>query len=166
MRRQRRCLANHSRHPLEHRGEADPTATQTRIFDDRSPLHCIRALAWRRADGCSLQGCAVADDFRILRNSEQPWRHRYDKGGMDKTQTRAELTKEIRTARRYLVGVGILMFVVDMVLLMAQADQMTTYGRNLIVAIDVLILGLFFALAYFVPRAPRFCLGAGLRCSG
>lgn len=81
---------------------------------------------------------------------------------MENTEKRAELTKELRTARKYLAGVAILMFVVDMVMLMAQREQLTSDGRNLIIAIDSFILGLFFALAYFVPRAPRFCLGAGL----
>ncbi|KAB2889806.1 MAG: hypothetical protein F9K40_19630 [Kofleriaceae bacterium] len=82
---------------------------------------------------------------------------------MNNPQTRAEMTKELKTARRYLIGVGILMFVMDLVIIqLVQRDQLEAWFRNVVLCIDLFVLGLFLALAYFVPRAPRFCLIAGL----
>ncbi|HUQ07192.1 MAG TPA: hypothetical protein VM261_32095 [Kofleriaceae bacterium] len=82
---------------------------------------------------------------------------------MDNTQKRAEITKELTTARKYLVAVGILMVAMDLLFMYAlRPEQYPTDLRNLALCIDAFVLGLFFALAYFVPKKPRFCMIAGL----
>lgn len=82
---------------------------------------------------------------------------------MNNPDKRAEMTKELRSARNHLIIVGILMFLADVVLIQyLQREYFGADVRKILFCIDVLILGLFFALAYYVPRKPRLCLIAGL----
>lgn len=82
---------------------------------------------------------------------------------MDNTQKRAELTRELNTARKYLVAVAILMVALDLLFMyVLRPAEYPTDIRNIALCIDAFVLGLFFALAYYVPKKPRFCMIAGL----
>lgn len=77
--------------------------------------------------------------------------------------TRAELNKEIRRARGWLIAVGIIMFVMDMILIHAvYGDQLTDDWKNRIMALSGGIMAVFFALAFFTSRKPKLCLILGL----
>jgi hypothetical protein len=82
---------------------------------------------------------------------------------MDNAQTRAEISKELQTARKYLIAVGLLMVAMDMLFMFViQKDQYTDQVRNIALAIDGAILAVFIALGIFLPKAPRFCMITGL----
>ncbi len=81
----------------------------------------------------------------------------------DNAQLRAEMTKELRSARNALIVVGILMVVFDVLLIqILQRDAWDSTTRNIALSLDVFILGVFLGLAYYVPRKPRLCLTTGL----
>jgi hypothetical protein len=82
---------------------------------------------------------------------------------MDNAQTRAEISKELQTARKYLIAVGLLMVAMDLLMMyVLQKDQFTDQVRNIALAIDGAILAAFIALGIFLPKAPRFCMITGL----
>lgn len=82
---------------------------------------------------------------------------------LNNAQLRAEMTKELRSARNALIVVGILMVLFDVLLIqILQRDMWDPTARNIVLCLDVFILGVFLGLAYYVPRKPRFCLVTGL----
>jgi hypothetical protein len=82
---------------------------------------------------------------------------------MDNAQTRAAISKELSTARKYLIGVGILMFLMDLVIMYGlQKDQITDEWRHIALIIDSVILAAFVTLGIFVPKKPRLCMITGL----
>lgn len=84
------------------------------------------------------------------------------------TQQRAEITKELRTARRYLIGVGILMVMMDLAyLFVIYKDQSPPEVLRLALAIDAFILVAFTTLGILVPKSasnagPKHVSGRGL----
>jgi hypothetical protein len=82
---------------------------------------------------------------------------------MEDPRKRAEMTKELRTARTTLIAVGLLMFAIDMLMIhVLQEDVFTDEGKRLVMAIDAVVLGIFLVLAAFVRKKPRLCLTSGL----
>jgi hypothetical protein len=82
---------------------------------------------------------------------------------MNNAEMRAEISKELKTARKYLIAVGILMFVMDLLIMYAlQKDQITDEFRRLALIIDSVILAAFISLGLYVHKKPRFCLITGL----
>jgi hypothetical protein len=82
---------------------------------------------------------------------------------MENAPKRAELNKELTTARRTLLAVGLIMFAMDMVFTHGiNRDRLLPEGRMLITAISTGLLAVFLALWYFTPRRPRLCLGLAL----
>jgi hypothetical protein len=76
---------------------------------------------------------------------------------------REERDHALRHARYWLVGVGILLWVLKMVLLnLALAGVVSTEERAIGSTVATLGLCLFLVLAYYTPRKPRLCLSLGL----
>jgi peptidoglycan/LPS O-acetylase OafA/YrhL len=66
-----------------------------------------------------------------------------------------ELTAEIRKARTWILVVGLLMFTIDMVLVYGlQADELPDEAKNLVLVIDVGILGFFVGMWALAKRRP------------
>ena len=81
-------------------------------------------------------------------------------GDMD---ARQELNAEIRKARGWLIAVGIIMFVMDMIFTFGvYGDVLPQEWKTRIVILSAVILGVFLALAYFTAKKPRLCLILGL----
>ena len=72
----------------------------------------------------------------------------------------AELNAELRSARKWLLIVGILMFVVDMIIL--NIGRFDPAVKNIAMLIDLGVLAIFVALWWFAKQKPRLCLGLGL----
>jgi hypothetical protein len=82
---------------------------------------------------------------------------------MNNAEMRAEISKELKTARWYLIAVGILMFAMDLLIMyVLQKDQVTDEFRRLALIIDSVILAAFISLGLYVHKKPRFCLVTGL----
>jgi hypothetical protein len=80
--------------------------------------------------------------------------------GLDPREAR---DSALRHARYWLVGVGVLLWVLKMVMLnLALVGVVTTAERAIGTTIATLALGLFLVLAYYTPRKPRLCLSLGL----
>ena len=77
---------------------------------------------------------------------------------------RAEMNKELRRARGWLLAVGLIMFLYDMAMvhLGDAGDRMNTTGKTVATVIDGLVLAIFVALWWFAKRKPRLCLTLGL----
>jgi hypothetical protein len=76
---------------------------------------------------------------------------------------RAEMNKELRRARGWLLGVGILMFVMDMIFVHGvYADRLLSEDKTKITAISAGILAVFVALWWFSKQKPKLCLALGL----
>ena len=75
---------------------------------------------------------------------------------------RAEFNAELRSARRWLLVVGLLMFAMDLLYIYVLNNDLTQEGKNIITAISAGILGIFVALWWFAQKKPRLCLGLGL----
>src|SRR5262245_10390468 len=85
--------------------------------------------------------------------------------GTDDSQAlvQAQMTAELRRARTWLLVVGILMFVVDMIFVFGvNADYLPAEAKRLALGIDTGILLTFVALWWFAKSKPRLCLGLGL----
>ncbi len=79
---------------------------------------------------------------------------------MDKA---SELNAELRKARGWLIAVGVIMFVVDMIYVHAvYGDDLPGELKTRLTMVSAAILCVFLALAWFTPRAPRMCLILGL----
>src|SRR5688500_12952792 len=75
----------------------------------------------------------------------------------------AEMTKELRTARGYLLAVGIIMFVMDMVFIhLVFGKQMLESWRMGLTVVSACMLAAFVALYFFAKRQPTLCLVLGL----
>ena len=82
---------------------------------------------------------------------------------MHDASKQAEMTKEIRTARSYLIGVGLLMVAMDLLFMyVLQKHQLTDEVRNIALAIDGVVLVVFITLGVFVHKKPRLCMITGL----
>jgi peptidoglycan/LPS O-acetylase OafA/YrhL len=76
---------------------------------------------------------------------------------------RAEMNKELRRARGWLLGVGILMFLYDMVMVhLGHGAAFTSTRKAVVTAVDAVILAIFVGLWWFAKRKPRLCLTLGL----
>lgn len=76
---------------------------------------------------------------------------------------RTELNAEIKKSRAWLLGVGILMFVVDMVTVhLVYGNQLLSDFKTKISMISAAILVVFALLAYFTAKKPKLCLILGL----
>jgi len=77
---------------------------------------------------------------------------------------RAEMNKELRRARGWLLGVGILMFVINMgmLYLSSMGDAYSPTGKTLMALFLGVVLAMFVALWWFAKRKPRLCLTLGL----
>lgn len=76
---------------------------------------------------------------------------------------RAELNSELRKARGWLIGVGIFMFVLDMVFVYGvQKDELPSEWKTRITLISAGIMCTFFGLAWLTSRKPRLGLILGL----
>jgi len=82
----------------------------------------------------------------------------------------AEMNKELRAARTWLIVVGFIMFVFDMILIYAipvpngLADAPPQYDslKTKLLFIDLGVLAAFIALWFFSKRKPKLCLILGL----
>ena len=75
-----------------------------------------------------------------------------DKAAMHDPQKQAEMTKELRTARNYLIGVGILMFLMDMLFLhVIHKDEYAANPqlRTVVFTASCVVLVIFLVLAFF-----------------
>lgn len=82
---------------------------------------------------------------------------------MNDPRKEAEMSKELSTARRYLIGVGILMVMMDIGMMYGlQKDQFTDDVRRIALIFDGVILAAFIGLGIYVRKKPRFCLITGL----
>jgi len=72
------------------------------------------------------------------------------------------LNAELRKARGWLIGVGVLMFVIDMVMIHAIYEVPMSYGGLQLTLMSGGVLAVFLVLAYFVKKKPRLCLSLGL----
>jgi len=81
----------------------------------------------------------------------------------DKFTVQTELNDELRRARRWLLIVGILMFVFDMAMTWSiPAEQADRSMQKVITLIDLGILATFVALWWFAKQRPKLCLILGL----
>lgn len=82
---------------------------------------------------------------------------------MNDPTKQAEMSKELTTARRALLAVGIIMFVMDMIFIQGvYADRLAASDRNLLTAVSAGVLAIFVALFFFAKQRPRLCLSLGL----
>jgi len=82
---------------------------------------------------------------------------------MQQDSRQLEMSKELTTARRALLAVGIIMFIMDMVMVHAlQKDQLAPSERNLITLLSLFVLGIFVGLYFFAKSRPRIALTLGL----
>jgi hypothetical protein len=78
-----------------------------------------------------------------------------DRKGMDQ---RAELTKQLRNARAWILVVGVLVFAVDMfVIYVLWNDHITVAWRDRLTIYDAMILAYFIALWWFAQYRPVLC---------
>ncbi|MCA9673507.1 MAG: hypothetical protein H6709_24065 [Kofleriaceae bacterium] len=76
---------------------------------------------------------------------------------------RAELNAELRKARGWLIAVGILMFVMDLLyLFVINKGAFDDDTIRMVVMISAGVMVAFFALAFFLSRAPKLCMILGL----
>jgi uncharacterized membrane protein YgdD (TMEM256/DUF423 family) len=69
---------------------------------------------------------------------------------------RQELTQEMRRARGWILAVGLIMFVVDIVLIqVVQKDQILAVWRTRLLIMDIVILSYFVALFFAAEKYPR-----------
>ncbi|HVK73884.1 MAG TPA: hypothetical protein VM734_11220 [Kofleriaceae bacterium] len=82
---------------------------------------------------------------------------------MQQDSRQLEMSKELTTARRALLAVGIIMFIMDMLVVHAlQKDQLAPSDRNLISLLSLFVLGIFVGLYFFAKTRPRIALTLGL----
>jgi hypothetical protein len=82
---------------------------------------------------------------------------------MNDPTKQAEMSKELTNARRALLAVGIIMFVMDMIFIQGvYADRLAASDRNLLTAVSAGVLAVFVALFVFAKQRPRLCLTLGL----
>ena len=71
---------------------------------------------------------------------------------------REELSRELKRARGWILGVGIMMFLVDTLLIqVVQKDQILPEWRTRIFIIDCVILAYFTTLWWFAKKHPKTC---------
>ena len=76
---------------------------------------------------------------------------------------REELNAELRKARGWLIAVGIIMFVTDMVILhLVAKDWVSDDERTQLTILSGIVMVAFFVLAYFTKKKPKLCLALGL----
>ena len=76
---------------------------------------------------------------------------------------REELNAELRRARGWLIAVGIIMFVTDMVFIHAvYADNLLDEEKTKLTILSAVVMVVFFVLAYFTKHKPKLCLALGL----
>jgi hypothetical protein len=77
---------------------------------------------------------------------------------------RAEMNKELRRARGWLLAVGIVMFVVSLIQIYADRStaDLDPTAKHIAAAIMGVILIAFLALWWFAKRKPKLCLSLGL----
>ena len=69
-----------------------------------------------------------------------------------------ELSQELRRARGWILGVGILMFVVDTIIIqVVNGDRITSTLKNELLMVDLAILAYFVALWWFAKKYPKPC---------
>ena len=73
----------------------------------------------------------------------------------------AQMNTELRRARTWLLVVGLLMFVMDLVIIYAM-DGVPPEAQQIGTAISAGVLAIFLALWWFTPKKPKLCLGLGL----
>jgi hypothetical protein len=82
---------------------------------------------------------------------------------MDALDPRQEMTSELRRARGWLLGVGILQFVVDMIMIHGvYGDRLPADLKTNATLLDLGILVGFVALWWFARVKPKLCLTLGL----
>jgi hypothetical protein len=77
-------------------------------------------------------------------------------------ELRAERDAHMRRARGWLVGVGVMMFVLEMYFAHKHPEMFPGDNLTAQIAISSVQLAAFLSLAYFTPRRPRLCLALGL----
>jgi hypothetical protein len=75
-----------------------------------------------------------------------------------KEAKRVELNAELRKARGWILAVGIIMFVMDMIMIYAvYGDRLPSEWKNKLTMYDAIILGYFVALWWFAQYKPKLC---------
>jgi hypothetical protein len=76
---------------------------------------------------------------------------------------RTEMNAELSRARKWLLIVGVIMFVMDLVYIhVVYGDRLPSSTKNSITALSAGILAIFVALWWFAQKKPRLCLILGL----
>ena len=71
---------------------------------------------------------------------------------------REELTQELKKARGWILGVGIVMFVVDMFMIhVVQKDLIPDSWKTRLLILDLVVLGYFVTLWWFAKTYPKAC---------
>ena len=79
---------------------------------------------------------------------------------MDKKE---ELSAELKKARTWILVVGIMMFVMDMIYIHAiWADLLPDWAKNQAMIISGVVLGVFIALWWFAQHKPKLCCALAL----
>ncbi len=73
----------------------------------------------------------------------------------DRTALRQELTQELKKARNWILAVGIIMFVVDMIMREVYSNRLTSVWKTRLLVIDLVVLGYFVGLYFFAAYRPK-----------
>jgi hypothetical protein len=81
-----------------------------------------------------------------------------DIGEIRRMDKKAELSAELRKARGWILGVGILMFVVDMIFIHGvYGDDLPGWFKNELTMYSGIILAVFIGLWWFAQYKPKLC---------
>jgi hypothetical protein len=76
---------------------------------------------------------------------------------------REERDAELRKARIWLIVVGVIMFVTDLIFIhVVNKDWLTDDDRTQLTILSGAVMATFFVLAYFTKKKPKLCLWLGL----
>jgi hypothetical protein len=74
----------------------------------------------------------------------------------DKAAQKQELTKELRSARNWILGVGIMMFVVDQIMTrLVYGDRLSSEWQTKLLIIDLVVLAYFVGLYFMAASRPK-----------